>query len=105
MAQRVQALCTFLASRYDGDAARVWTEAASGADLRTRLGELPGFGDLKVRSVYVTLTRQFGVHPPGWEAELPDHPTLGEVTTAEELAAYQAAKRAHKAALRAAKGA
>jgi hypothetical protein len=27
------------------------------------------------------------------------------VTTAEELAAYQAAKRAHKAALRAAKGA
>jgi hypothetical protein len=58
-----------------------------------------------VRSVYVLLTQQYGVRPPGWEAEMPGHPTLGEVTTAEELAAYQAAKRAHKAALRAAKGA
>jgi uncharacterized HhH-GPD family protein len=105
MAERVQALCAFLSERYDGDAARIWTEAASGADLRKRLGELPGFGDLKVRSVYVLLTQQYGVRPPGWEAELPGHPTLGEVTTAEELAAYQAAKRAHKAALRAAKGA
>ena len=105
MAERVQALCAFLSERYDGDAARIWNEAASGADLRKRLGELPGFGDLKVRSVYVLLTQQYAVRPPGWEAEMPGHPTLGEVTTAEELAAYQAAKRAHKAALRAAKGA
>jgi uncharacterized HhH-GPD family protein len=103
MATRVQALCGFLAERYDGDAARVWSEAESGVDLRRRLSELPGIGDMKVRSLLVLLTRQYGVHPPGYEAELPEHPTLGAVTTAEELAAYQAAKRAHKAALRAAK--
>ena len=44
MAGRVQALCAPIARDYDGDAARIWTEAASGADLRERLGELPGFG-------------------------------------------------------------
>ena len=32
---------------------------------------------------------------------MPTHPTLGQVRTAEELAAYQAGKRAHKAAMRA----
>src|SRR3954451_2938934 len=47
MAERVQALCAFLAERYDADASRVWSEAQTGADLRKRLGELPGFGDLK----------------------------------------------------------
>ena len=51
----------------------------------------------------VLLARQYGVDLPGLEAELPDHPTLGAVTSAEELAAYQAGKRAHKAALRAAR--
>src|SRR5882757_4106523 len=30
MAERVRALCAFLEERYDGDAARVWREAASG---------------------------------------------------------------------------
>jgi hypothetical protein len=48
------------------------------------------------------LARQFGVHPPGIDALLPDHPTLGDVRTAEELASYQAHKRAMKAAKRAA---
>ena len=48
------------------------------------------------------LARQFGVNPPGIEDLLPEHPTLGDVRTAEELAAYQAHKRAAKAARRAA---
>jgi uncharacterized HhH-GPD family protein len=102
MAERVRALCAFVDERYGGDAARVWREAASGDDLRRRLGELPGFGDMKVRTVMTLLARQFGVLPPGIEAFLPDHPTLGDVRTAEELAAYQAGKRAIKAARRAA---
>ena len=102
MAERVRALCAFLEERYGGDAARIWREAASGEDLRARLGELPGFGEMKVRTVMTLLARQFGVQPPGIEALLPDHPTLGDVRTAEELAAYQAHKRAAKAARRAA---
>jgi len=100
MAERVQALCAFVVERYDGDASRVWTEAESGADLRRRLSELPGIGDMKVRSLLALLIKQYGVRPPGWETELPEHPTLGGVTTAEELAEYQAQKRAHKAAMR-----
>ena len=96
MVGRVQAICAFVDERYDGRADRIWREAASGADLRKRLAELPGIGDMKVRSLISLLTRQYGVRPPGWEAELPGHPTLGEVTTAEELEAYQAAKRAYK---------
>jgi hypothetical protein len=35
---------------------------------------------------------------------MPTHPTLGDVDSAEALAAYQAGKRARKAELRAAKG-
>ena len=102
MAERVRALCAFLEERYGGDAARVWREASSGEDLRARLAELPGFGEMKVRTVLTLLARQFGVRPPGIDAFLPDHPTLGDVRTAEELAAYQAGKRAAKAARRAA---
>ena len=77
MAERVRALCAFIEERYDGDAARIWREAASGDDLRARLAELPGFGEMKVRTVMTLLARQFGVQPPGIEALLPDHPTLG----------------------------
>ena len=102
MAERVRNLCAFLEERYPGDAARIWREAESGEDLRARLGELPGFGEMKVRTVMTLLARQFGVHPPGIDALLPDHPTLGDVRTAEELASYQAHKRAMKAAKRAA---
>jgi uncharacterized HhH-GPD family protein len=103
MAARVQALCAYLDDRYDGDAARIWEEATSGADLRARLEAVPGIGKLKVTSLLTLLARQYGVKLPGLAAELPEHPTLGAVTSAEELAEYQAGKRAHKAALRAAR--
>ena len=36
------------------------------------------------------------------EPLVPSHPTLGDVDSPEALAEYQAGKRAHKAALRAA---
>jgi uncharacterized HhH-GPD family protein len=101
MAGRVRALCAFLEERYGGDASRIWREAASGQDLQARLAELPGFGEMKVRTVLTLLARQFGVDPPGIDALLPDHQTLGDVRTAEELASYQAGKRAAKAARRA----
>ena len=102
MAERVRLLCAFIEQRYGGDAARIWRDAASGDDLKARLGELPGFGEMKVRTVMTLLARQFGVDPPGLAAMLPDHQTLGDVRTAEELASYQAGKRAAKAARRAA---
>jgi uncharacterized HhH-GPD family protein len=103
MAERVQQLCAAIAAEYDGDGGRVWAEAASGPDLRARLAALPGIGDMKVRSLTAIVIKRFGVKPPGWEDVLPAHPTLGDVDSPEALAEYQAAKRAHKAAMRAAK--
>ncbi|HEY7258264.1 MAG TPA: HhH-GPD-type base excision DNA repair protein [Gaiellales bacterium] len=103
MAERVQKLCAAIAADYGGDGGRVWTEAASGADLKARLAALPGIGDMKVRSLTAVVVKRFGVQPPGYEDVLPNHPTLGDVDSPEALDAYQAAKRAHKAAIRAAK--
>jgi len=101
MADRVRSLCAMLTAEYDGDASRLWREAADGKDLVARLGRLPGIGPMKARTIVALLTRQYGVHPPGWEKVLPDHPTLGDVTTPDELAEYQAHKRAWKAEMRA----
>ena len=57
---------------------------------------------MKINSLAMLLHRRYGVDLPGLDALLPTHPVLGGVTTAEELAAYQAHKRAVKAAARAA---
>jgi uncharacterized HhH-GPD family protein len=104
MAQRVQALAAYVSEHYRGDAARVWTEAESGEDLKGRLAALPGIGDMKVRALLSLLYHQYGVRVPGMKDVLPGHPTLGEVTSPEELASYQAAKREHKARMRAQQG-
>lgn len=102
MAKRVAELATFIAETYDGNAARIWTDASDGRDLQRRIAALPGFGEMKVRSLTAVLAKRLGVRPPGIDEVLPSHPTLGDVDSAEALADYQAKKRAHKAALRAA---
>lgn len=104
MALRIQELCQVLVSDYDGDPERVWLDAESGAELRRRLLALPGIGDMKAKALTAVLAKRFGVRPPGWEDVVPSHPTLGDVDSTEALLAYQAQKRAHKAALRAARG-
>jgi uncharacterized HhH-GPD family protein len=105
MAQRTQELAATVASDYDGDAARVWADAETGADLERRLLDLPGIGPMKARSLIAILTKRFGVRPPGWEDVAPTHPTLGDVDSIEALDAYQAKKRAYKASLKAARAA
>ena len=102
MAMRTQELCAAITTEYDGDAARVWTEAADGEDLQQRLLDLPGIGPMKARSLIAILGKRFGIKPPGWEDVAPTHPTLGDVDSVEALLDYQAKKRAHKAAMRAA---
>jgi uncharacterized HhH-GPD family protein len=103
MAGRVQVLCDTVAKRYGGDASRLWHEARDGRDLERRLHELPGLGDMKVKTLIAVLGKRFGVRPPGWEDVAPTNPTLGDVDSPEALAEYQAGKRAKKAALRAEK--
>jgi uncharacterized HhH-GPD family protein len=102
MAMRTQELCAAIASEYGGDAARVWNEASDGEDLQRRLLDLPGIGPMKARSLIAILGKRFGVKPAGWEDVAPTHPTLGDVDSVEALLEYQAKKRAHKAAMRAA---
>ena len=41
MAERVQQLAAWSSEEYDGDASRLWTEAADGADLRAGLPRFP----------------------------------------------------------------
>jgi len=104
MAERVQALCRAIADDYGNQAERVWTEAATGKELEARLLGLPGIGAMKTKALIVIVGKRFGVRPPGWDDVLPTHPTLGDVDSPEALAAYQAGKRAQKAAAKAAKG-
>jgi uncharacterized HhH-GPD family protein len=101
MAAKVQDLCAFLVERYDGDASRIWREAKDGRDLQQRLLELPGFGEMKARTVLSVLAKRYGVSLPGMDAVVPQHPTLGDVDSPEALASYQAGKRAYKASMRA----
>jgi uncharacterized HhH-GPD family protein len=100
MAKRVQALAAHVAERYDGDAARVWTDAKTSAELRANIAALPGFGEMKVKALGAVLAKRLGVELA--EPLVPSHPTLGDVDSAEALAEYQAGKRAHKASRRAA---
>src|SRR3954468_18259838 len=95
MAQRVHDLAVHVRDRYDGDAARVWTEAADGDALRANLEALPGFGEMKVKALGAVLAKRFGVEAA--KDLVPWHPTLGDVDSAQALADYQAAKRVHKA--------
>jgi len=101
MATRVRELAAVVAEDYGGDASRIWTEAADAADLKKRIEALPGFGEMKVKALGSLLAKQYGVTAA--EGLAPSHHTLGDVTSPEELEAYQEAKRAYKAKLRAAK--
>jgi len=94
MASRVHELAAYIADEYGGDASRVWTDAKDGTDLKKRLAALPGFGDMKVRSMTAVLAKRFGVALAKEVA--PDHPTLGDVDSAQSLLDYQAAKREYK---------
>jgi uncharacterized HhH-GPD family protein len=95
MAERVRELAATVAEEYGGDASRLWTEAADGADLRERISALPGFGEMKIKSLGAVLAKRFGVEVA--QELAPAHPTLGDVDSRQALTDYQAAKKAHKA--------
>ena len=95
MARRVHDLAVHVRDRYDGDAARVWTDAADAGELRANLAALPGFGEMKIKALGSVLAKRYEVAAA---AELvPWHPTLGDVDSPQALADYQAAKKLHKA--------
>jgi len=95
MARRVHDLAVHIRDNYDGDAARVWTDAADSAELRANLSALPGFGEMKIKALGAVLAKRFGLAAA--QDLVPAHPTLGDVDSPQALQDYQTAKRAHKA--------
>jgi uncharacterized HhH-GPD family protein len=100
MARRVQELCELVEDEYDGHAERIWTEATNSTDLKRRIEALPGFGPMKITGLGSVLALRFGVELA--QELVPSHACLGAIDSPDALAEYQAAKRAHKASLRAA---
>lgn len=99
MATRVRDLAAHVEAEYGGDAARLWTEASDGQELRRRIADLPGFGEMKIKALSAVLAKRFGVETA--KELVPSHPTLGDVDSPEALEHYQALKREYKAKLRA----
>jgi uncharacterized HhH-GPD family protein len=104
MAGRVQQLARVIVDEYDGDAARVWTEAKSGADLMKRLQKLPGYGEQKAKIFTALLAKQFDVKPSGWTTVVGDYGKKGfrsvaDVVDAQSLAKVREFKKAKKAAM------
>jgi uncharacterized HhH-GPD family protein len=95
MAERVSEVAAIVRDEYGGDASRIWGEATDAADLRARLSALPGFGEMKIKSLSSVLWKRYGVTAA--RDLSPDHPTLGDVDSLDALHAYQAAKKLHKA--------
>lgn len=95
MAKRVHDLAAHVIDQYDGDAARVWKGVRSSDQLRANIEALPGFGEMKVKSLAAVLAKRFDVKAA--KDLVPPHPTLGDVDSAQALLDYQAAKKAHKA--------
>ena len=88
MAKRVQELAIYVRDHYDGDATRLWSDATDSDELRRNLLALPGFGEMKVKSLGAVLFKHFGVEAA--RELVPWHPTLGDVDSPKALEEYQA---------------
>jgi uncharacterized HhH-GPD family protein len=110
MAGRTQQLCRVIAEEYGGDAAAVWRDAGSGAELVTRLGKLPGFGKQKAQIFAALLAKQFGVRPSGWQEATGGygadgvHRSVADITDPASLGKVREYKQQQKAAAKAANG-
>lgn len=102
MAKRVQKAMQVIVDEYDADAGSIWWQASGLDDLKKRLTRIPGLGGGKTFSIVAVLARQCGVSVTGWEKDIPDWGTLGDVDSPEALKEYQSKKRAYKAKKRAA---
>ncbi|PRY62973.1 putative HhH-GPD family protein [Knoellia remsis] len=108
MAGRIQALATTVRDDYDGDASRIWTDAADGKELFARVKALPGFGEQKAKIFVALLAKQLEVRPDGWEkaagayAEEGSFRSVADVVDAESLQKVRDFKKSAKAAAKAA---
>jgi uncharacterized HhH-GPD family protein len=107
MAGRVQKVAAYVAEHYGNDAANIWADAATGAELLKRLKALPGFGEQKAKIMVALLGKQIGVRPDGWREAAGDYGAEGatrsvaDVVDADTLAQVRATKREIKRAAKA----
>ncbi|MEV0004622.1 HhH-GPD-type base excision DNA repair protein [Micromonospora sp. NPDC050980] len=110
MAARVQEVCRALVDRYDGDPARLWSEASDGGELLRRVGALPGFGRQKAQIFVALLGKRFGVTPVGWReaaggyGDADAYRSVADVTDPDSLRRVREFKQRMKAEAKAAKG-
>ncbi|MFC7487716.1 HhH-GPD-type base excision DNA repair protein [Knoellia sp. CPCC 206453] len=109
MAGRIQALATVVRDEYAGDASRIWSDAPTGAELFTRIKNLPGFGEQKAKIFVALLAKQLAVRPDGWEkaagaySEQGSFRSVADVVDPESLLKVRDFKKSAKAAAKAAK--
>jgi uncharacterized HhH-GPD family protein len=107
MAGRVQEVCRALLERFDGDAANLWKDAETGAELVKRVASLPGFGKQKSQIFTALLGKQFGVRPPGWReaagayGEEGSYRSVADIVDQDSLEKVRAYKKEMKAATKA----
>jgi uncharacterized HhH-GPD family protein len=109
MAARLQELAKIVDERYDGDASRLWTGAATGAELVKNIQSLPGFGAQKAKIFAALLAKQLGVTPEGWEKAVGDYSqdgyrSVADVVDPASLQKVRDYKKQKKAAAKAATG-
>lgn len=102
MAGRLQELAKAVVEEYDGDASRIWTEAATGPELLKRIQALPGFGKQKAQIFTALVAKQLGARPPGWEQAAGDYAldgyrSVADVVDGESLQKVREYKQAKKA--------
>ena len=108
MAKRIQALAQLIVDRYSGDATGLWTAGnPDGAELLSRLKELPGFGEQKARIFLALLGKQYGVASPGWRAAAGEFGAAGTyISVADIVDAHSLDRvRSYKKQLKASKAA
>ncbi|GAA1605935.1 HhH-GPD-type base excision DNA repair protein [Actinoplanes couchii] len=109
MAARAQEVCRVLADEYDGDAAGLWRDVPTGAELYRRIFALPGFGKQKAQIFVALLGKLYDVRPDGWReaaggyGEDGSYKSVADIVDAESLGKVRAYKKAVKAEAKAAK--
>jgi len=107
MAVRVQDVCRLLVEQYDGDAAVLWGDAKTGAELLKRISELPGFGKQKAQIMVALLGKQYGIRPTGWReaagmfGEAKAHYSVADIVDGPSLVKVREHKQQMKAAAKA----
>jgi uncharacterized HhH-GPD family protein len=98
MAARIQSLAQVIRDDYGGDAAAMWSDAATGQELYARLRALPGYGEQKAKIFVALLGKQLGVQPPGWREAAGGYGEEGSRRSVADVVDEQSLQevRAHK---------